>query len=478
MNATIHQLKDALPGYKQVWAPLNLSLTPCLTPLFAQAVKFAQTNASVLILGETGVGKSELAQFIHTHSKRSDGPFRDTNMTVIPEATAESELFGHKRGAFTGADRERTGLLESAQDGTAFLDEIGDTPMALQVKLLRALNDKKIRPLGSNTDIPLNIRFIAATHANLEDMVKTGKFREDLYHRISRAVLTVPPLREREQDIPHLAKHLLSKAITEDNLEPTDLSHDAIELLLGYPFPGNIRELSNIMFRAAINADGEIIKPEHLGLPLHTKARPYRAAPSGLDTDSKRAKMVSTLVDTGNFPAIDALCDDIKKHLFFLALNTTRSKQHTENSGYSLTHASKFTHASISAFASAGKYLFKLPDVKLSTLVGRLSLWKNEEYNKNPAARKIAEAIIANSEHAAEKKNLFVEIEDDLKSAAKLELLKKSLQENNFQITLTSEKLGIGRKYIHTMLERSPALKLWFEHHTDLQKQGLDIAPV
>ena len=219
---------------------------------------------SVLITGESGTGKELLARAIHFGSSRSEGAFVPINCATIPGDLAESLLFGHTRGAFTGADEDRTGYFDLADGGTLFLDEMGEMPPDLQAKLLRVLDDGQILPLGARAPRSVNVRIIAATNADLQNRIAAGAFREDLYFRLARFTVHVPPLRERREDIPLLAQHFLVIFAGEMGREVPSLSLDGLEALNAYPFPGNVRELKNVMERALLESGGGEIRPEHL----------------------------------------------------------------------------------------------------------------------------------------------------------------------------------------------------------------------
>ena len=228
--------------------------------LMALARRIAPTDASVLITGETGTGKELVAHGIHQHSRRSAGPFVAVNCAAIPEPLLESELFGHTRGSFTGASAARAGLLVRARGGTLFLDEIGDMPPALQAKLLRVLEDHRVRPVGSDEEIPTDFRLVVATHRNLEQAVEEGRFREDLFYRLDIARVNIPPLRERGPDTMALARLFLAEASDRLQRPVLGMSRRAALRLAEYPWPGNARELRNCMERAAMLAEGELVE--------------------------------------------------------------------------------------------------------------------------------------------------------------------------------------------------------------------------
>ncbi len=243
--------------------------------LLEQARLYAESNANILITGESGTGKELLAEFVHANSSRTEAPFVAINCSAIPNELLESELFGHAKGAFTGANRDRQGLFVSADHGTVLLDEIGDMPLLLQAKLLRVLQEGKIRPLGAHELIDIDIRVISSTHVDLERAIGEGRFREDLYYRLNVVSLHIPPLRERPEDIAILAQHFLREMAQRRNKQEKVLSPQALELLLCYGWPGNIRQLQNVMERLFALSRGPVI-PEALvqqALPLDTAPR-------------------------------------------------------------------------------------------------------------------------------------------------------------------------------------------------------------
>ena len=239
---------------------------PQMVEIFDTVEKVASTSVTVLVLGETGTGKGELARSLHASSDRSDNHFVTINCTSIPEPLLESELFGHEKGAFTGAVARKVGKMEYANGGTLFLDEIGDMPLALQAKILHVLQEKTIVRLGGNQEIPLDVRVICATHQNLEDRISEGLFREDLYYRISEIVVEVPPLRERGEDISLLAQSFLRKFASQQGRNVTGFTKDAISRIRASHWPGNIRELENRIKRAVVMSDGPIIGAQELQL--------------------------------------------------------------------------------------------------------------------------------------------------------------------------------------------------------------------
>ncbi len=228
--------------------------------------KVAKSQAPIHITGESGSGKELVAKLIHNQSPRREYPFVAVNCGAIPAELMESEFFGHKKGSFTGAATDKIGLFQAADGGTLFLDEVADLPLALQVKLLRAIQEKKIRVIGEQKEISINVRILSATHKSLEKMVDQGEFRQDLFYRINVIELSTPPLRARAEDIPQIANHLLTKLAKENNIDTPELSNEANVALKNYPFPGNVRELENILERALALYDGTIIERVDLNL--------------------------------------------------------------------------------------------------------------------------------------------------------------------------------------------------------------------
>ena len=237
----------------------------------------APSSASVLIAGESGTGKEIVARTIHELSARHDGPFIPLNCAAIPDTLIESELFGHERGAFTGADKRRAGCFELAEGGTLFLDEIGEMKTDLQAKLLRVLEDRKLRRVGGSNEISVDVRVLAASNRNLDTAISDGTFRDDLYYRLNVFTLQLPPLRERREDIPLFIEHFLTQLESPSNKSVTGLEPDCLEALKAYAWPGNIRELRNVMERALIVTRGPLISledlPPHL-TPKRSESRP------------------------------------------------------------------------------------------------------------------------------------------------------------------------------------------------------------
>jgi len=250
-------------GELESWRSEITTRSSGMEDLLSQARRVAASDASVCIFGASGTGKELLARAIHRASPRAQAPFVAVNCGAIPEGLLESELFGHKKGSFTGAVSDRRGLFQAAQGGTLFLDEIGDMPLPLQVKLLRALEERKIRPVGSHESFDVDVRVIAATHRKLEERIASGEFREDLYYRLNVVKLYIPTLAERREDIPLLANHFLTRLAERYRRGRLSLSPEATQLLVSAPWPGNVRQLLNVIEQAVALAATEVI-PESL----------------------------------------------------------------------------------------------------------------------------------------------------------------------------------------------------------------------
>lgn len=278
--------------------------SPKMQELFNTLSLVAPTDATVLIQGESGTGKELVANAIHHNSLRKDQPFIKVSCAALPETLLESELFGHEKGAFTGAISRREGRFQIAHRGTIFLDEVGEMSSSTQIKLLRVLQEKEFEPLGSNRPIKVDVRVIAATNKNLEKEVKERCFREDLYYRLNVVPIILPPLRERREDIPLLASHFFSFYREKNRKELEGISGKAMDLLVRYNWPGNVRELENTMERAVIMARGEVIAPADLPSPIQALSAEKEERgfifPSGVTlAQVERALILKTLEDTG-----------------------------------------------------------------------------------------------------------------------------------------------------------------------------------
>jgi two-component system nitrogen regulation response regulator GlnG len=256
--------REEFAGDKVDITPEMLGQAPAMQDVFRAIGRLSQSNVTVMITGESGTGKELVARALHKHSQRASGPFVAINTAAIPKDLLESELFGHERGAFTGAQTMRRGRFEQAEGGTLFLDEIGDMPFDLQTRLLRVLSDGNFYRVGGHSAIKANVRVIAATHQDLEQRVKDGAFREDLFHRLNVIRLRLPALRERREDVPMLTRHFLQQSAQQLGVDPKRISDAAQNLLLGFGFPGNVRQLENICHWLTVMAPAQVIEPKDL----------------------------------------------------------------------------------------------------------------------------------------------------------------------------------------------------------------------
>ncbi len=264
--------------------PRLLGHSQIMEQLREMIARVARSQAPVHIYGESGTGKELVARLIHESGARSEGPFVAVNCGAIPTELMESELFGHKRGSFTGAVSDKKGLIQGAEGGTLFLDEVADLPLHMQVKLLRVVQEKTVRPIGEAREESIDVRILSATHKNLADLVEQGLFREDLFYRINVIELRVPSLRERTGDIPEIADAVLHRLGRRANTEPPQLAPDAVELLQAYPFPGNVRELENVLERALTLCGAGVIEAKHIKLRSATRPAPSEALlPTGVE---------------------------------------------------------------------------------------------------------------------------------------------------------------------------------------------------
>lgn len=271
--------------------------------------RVSRSQAPVHIYGESGTGKELVARLIHESGARSEGPFVAVNCGAIPTELMESELFGHKRGSFTGAVADKKGLVQSAEGGTLFLDEVADLPLHMQVKLLRVVQEKTVRPVGEAREETVDIRILSATHKNLAQLVAEGRFREDLFYRINVIEMRVPSLRERSEDIPELAEAILARLCQRMRIQPPTISPEALQALIAYPFPGNVRELENVLERALTLCSGGTITAENIKLRALARPVPEVAAPA-----------VTNVTSTG----LGGQLEDIERAAIIKALEQTR----------------------------------------------------------------------------------------------------------------------------------------------------------
>ena len=288
-RAVDESLREQVADLGGAEAPEMLGQAPAMQDVFRAIGRLSQSNVTVLITGESGTGKELVARALHRHSPRSGGPFVAINTAAIPKDLLESELFGHERGAFTGAQAMRRGRFEQADGGTLFLDEIGDMPFDLQTRLLRVLSDGQFYRVGGHQPLKSNVRVIAATHQNLEERVRQGAFREDLYHRLNVIRLRLPPLRERREDVPMLVRFFLGKSARELGVEAKRITEAALVQLAGFDFPGNVRQLENLCHWLTVMAPAQVVEPKDLP-PELLGAAPVAAAPvSAIGADAGAA---------------------------------------------------------------------------------------------------------------------------------------------------------------------------------------------
>ena len=273
------RLKEEL-GRKYRWDNI-VGRSPGMQEVFATVMRVAPSRATVLLAGESGVGKDLIARAIHFHSPRKDRPFIKINCTALPENLMESELFGYEKGAFTGANISKPGKFELADTGTVMLDEIGDVPPAIQVKLLRVLQEREFERLGSNKTLHVDVRVIAATNRDLRAALEDGTFREDLYYRLNVVPIEIPPLRSRKDDIPYLSRHFVEKLAPENGGRVQRITDAAIDKLMDYYWPGNVRELENVIERSIVMASGDTLDADAIRLDMNIRPR-HTAGEAGL----------------------------------------------------------------------------------------------------------------------------------------------------------------------------------------------------
>lgn len=349
-RAVEESLRESVAVDRLVEAPEILGKAPAMQDLFRAIGRLSQSQVTVLVTGESGSGKELVARALHKHSPRGGGPFVAINTAAIPKDLLESELFGHERGAFTGAQTMRRGRFEQSEGGTLFLDEIGDMPFDLQTRLLRVLSDGQFYRVGGHQPLKANVRVIAATHQNLERRVRDGAFREDLFHRLNVIRLRLPPLRERREDIPLLTRQFLQKSAKELGVEAKRLSDAAMAQLVSFDFPGNVRQLENLCHWLTVMAPAQVVEakdlPPELGesgasltlaveptpapasAPARTAAEPAppvaQAAVGWLSDLEREARL---LLEAGSPEVWDTLTRQFEAKLIVTALGTTRGRR-------------------------------------------------------------------------------------------------------------------------------------------------------
>lgn len=317
---------DAKTG---IVSPSILGETAAMIALRKQISKLARSQAPVYISGESGSGKELVARSIHDNGPRAGGPFIPVNCGAIPGELMESEFFGHTKGSFTGAVANKEGLFQAANGGTLFLDEVADLPLPMQVKLLRGIQEKAIRPIGSQHEVSVHVRILSATHKDLTNEVERGAFRQDLFYRINVIELRVPSLRARAEDIPILAEDLLSRIADDYQVPKPRLSSEALSELINYPFPGNVRELANILERAITLCENDIIMPGNLQLALTSPADEELAVPADAgEEDAQEREKAFDETPASALPideeSLDSYLENIEKNVIVDTLETTR----------------------------------------------------------------------------------------------------------------------------------------------------------
>lgn len=330
-----HEIATLRAALKNQGSTLIVGTDPALLDVLNTLRQVAPTEAPVLILGESGTGKELLAKFLHQHSRRAQGPLVALNCAAMPESLLESELFGSVKGAFTDASRDRTGLLEEANTGTFFMDEVGETTPMLQAKLLRVLQERQVRRLGENKSRPVDFRLVCATHQDINRLLQDGRMREDFLFRINVIAVRVPPLRERAQDIPLLANHFLNRQIKALGREGLHFSEAAMVRLMAHPWPGNVRELANTVERAAVLSMGDELGPELLGLALSGGSSAYVGVAQGAGPASGTAALPVVGVDFNALPTMEEVEGKYLSWLF-------------DEKKLSLSEAEKITQLSLS----------------------------------------------------------------------------------------------------------------------------------
>jgi two-component system nitrogen regulation response regulator GlnG len=346
-RAVDESVREEVADAAHVEMPEMLGQASAMQDLFRAIGRLSQSHVTVLITGESGTGKELVARALHKHSPRSSGPFVAINTAAIPKDLLESELFGHERGAFTGAQSMRRGRFEQADGGTLFLDEIGDMPFDLQTRLLRVLSDGQFYRVGGHQPLKSNVRVIAATHQNLEERVRQGVFREDLYHRLNVIRLRLPPLRERRDDIPMLTRFFLGKSARELGVEAKRITDAALARLAAFDFPGNVRQLENLCHWLTVMAPAQVVEPKDLppelsGTSAPAAAPPVAAAAAGPGAGvlpapveavapspwlSDLARDARARLEAGDAEVWKALTDQFEASLIRTALELTRGRR-------------------------------------------------------------------------------------------------------------------------------------------------------
>ena len=324
-RALVHSQRGEEELEEEAVAPEILGQAPAMQEVFRAIGRLAQSHTTVLITGESGTGKELVERALHRHSPRAGKPFIALNTAAIPRDLLESELFGHERGAFTGAQSQRRGRFEQADGGTLFLDEIGDMPAELQTRLLRVLADGTFYRVGGHAPIKVNVRVIAATHQNLEKRVQEGSFREDLFHRLNVIRLRLAPLRERQEDIPMLARHFMQKSARELGVEAKRLSEGALKALIGLPWTGNVRQLENVCHYLTVMSPGQVV--ELADLPADILGEAAAALPPGGNWLEALQREADARLNQGQSGILEELSPAFERTLIVAALRHTGGRR-------------------------------------------------------------------------------------------------------------------------------------------------------
>lgn len=434
------------PFVKPAAPAIDLSLTPDLKEVFDKAATIAKFyEATVYISGPTGSGKNTLAQHIHSHenSSRRNKPFVTVNLANVNAELVESQLFGHKRGSFTGAVQTQVGTFQEADGGTIFLDEVAELPPSLQARLLRVLDEKKFRPVGGDKDAEVDVRIIVATSKNLEEEVKAGKFREDLYHRINQLRLHVPPLCERPNDIPLLAEHFARTVADQNRVNPKSLTPKAIEHLKAYEWPGNVRELAGVITRGLLAAfTAEAIGPEHIVLD-NNSTRQIRPAQDSVST--KYHDLIEQLSTIGNFEKMD---DIVEQATLRKVIEAVRNKQyHLDNAANSLglSKGNTITYHLRKAFD------FEDVILKPNVLKQHLDKWTPASHEHEDLTGQLSQ-IPDN-----------LQVMREILNHAKIQLIRTSAEKHGFDKDRASEAMGTKRRTLDSFLQRYGLQPWWKE---------------
>ncbi|RRQ21994.1 nitrogen regulation protein NR(I) [Thiohalobacter thiocyanaticus] len=327
-RAVDHRRKQALQGSSRAEStdtPEIIGEAPAMQEVFRAIGRLSRSNITVLINGESGTGKELVAHALHRHSPRSNAPFIALNMAAIPRDLLESELFGHERGAFTGAQNRRTGRFEQADGGTLFLDEIGDMPAELQTRLLRVLADGEFYRVGGHTPIQVDVRIIAATHQNLEQLVREGRFREDLFHRLNVIRIHIPPVRERREDIPLLLRFFLDQAARELNVEPKRVRPEVVEFLQRQEWPGNVRQIENLCRWLTVMASSQEVHMDDL--PPELLAEEAGPVDQGADWERALQQWAERELGRGETGLLDRATPAFERIMIDAALRQTHGRR-------------------------------------------------------------------------------------------------------------------------------------------------------